>query len=111
MPQRAPFLVSAKLNILNEGNEPTPVISKGKEVTLLTDNIGYLETNWDISDDMSLSDHRHTILPVDDQAVTRLRYRSRCEFRFGVAVGDRHETGYLTFHSPSNELKNCHLPN
>jgi hypothetical protein len=47
------YLVSTNLNILNKGNEPTFVISNRKEVidlTLGTDKIGDLVTNWHISD-------------------------------------------------------------
>jgi hypothetical protein len=53
-------LVSTNLNILNKGNKPTFVISNRKEVTDLTlgtDKIGDLVTNWHVSDEISLSDH------------------------------------------------------
>jgi hypothetical protein len=60
------YLVRMNHNILNEGNEPTSVISKGQEVTLWNDSIGDLVTNWQVSDDIAL--------PVDDQAVNRLTY-------------------------------------
>jgi len=55
------YLVSTNLNILNKGNKPTSVISKGQDVTLWTDNIGDLVTNYHVSDDISFQ--------VDDQAV------------------------------------------
>jgi hypothetical protein len=70
------YLVSMNLNILNKSNEPTAVISKGQEVTLWTDNIWDLMTNWHESDEISLSDHRYTVFPVDDLAVTRNTYRN-----------------------------------
>jgi hypothetical protein len=71
------YLVSTNLNILNKGNEPTFVISNRKEVidlTLGTDKIGDLVTNWHVSDDISLSDHRYTVFQVGDLEVTRLTY-------------------------------------
>ncbi|PNF42332.1 hypothetical protein B7P43_G04928 [Cryptotermes secundus] len=54
------FLVSSNLNILNHGNEPTFVVCNRKEVidlTLGTNNIGNLVSNWHVSDEPSVSDH------------------------------------------------------
>jgi hypothetical protein len=47
------FLVSSNLNILNRGNEPTFVVRNRKEVidlTLRTNKIGDLVSNWHVSD-------------------------------------------------------------
>jgi hypothetical protein len=66
------------LSILNKGNEPTFVIRNRKEVidlTLGTDKIGDLVTNWLVSDEISLSDHIYIVFQVGDLAVTRLTYR------------------------------------
>jgi hypothetical protein len=67
------YLVSTKLSILNKGNEPTFLIRIMKKVidlTLGTDKIGDLVTNWHVSDDISLSDHRYIVLQVGDLEVT-----------------------------------------
>jgi hypothetical protein len=51
------YLVGSNLSILNQSNEPTSVISNRKEViglTLGTDKIGDLVTNWHVSDEISV---------------------------------------------------------
>jgi hypothetical protein len=56
-------LVSTNLNILNK--EPTFVISDRKEtrdLTLRTGKTGNLVTNWHVSDEISLLDHRYSKL-------------------------------------------------
>jgi hypothetical protein len=73
------YLVSTNLNILNKGNKPTFVISNRKEVidlTLRTDKTGDLVTNWHVSDEISLSDHRYIVFQVGDLEVIRLTYRN-----------------------------------
>ena len=73
------YLVSTNLNILNKGNKPTFVIGDRKEVidlTLGTDKIGDLVTNWHVSDEISMSDHRYVVFQVGDLEVTRLTYRN-----------------------------------
>jgi hypothetical protein len=45
-------------------------------LTLETDKIGDLVTNWHISDKISLSDHTHIVFQVGDLEVTRLTYRN-----------------------------------
>jgi hypothetical protein len=55
------FLVSSNLNIHNHGNEPTFVVCNRREVidlTLGTNKIINLVSNWHLSDEPSLSDHR-----------------------------------------------------
>jgi hypothetical protein len=67
------------LSILNKGNEPTVVITNRKEVidlTLGTDKIGDLVTNWHVSDKISLSDHRYIVFQVGHLEVTMLIYRN-----------------------------------
>jgi hypothetical protein len=56
------YLVSSNLNILNQGNEPTFVIRNRKgviDLTLGTNRIGNLVSNWHASDEPSSSDHRY----------------------------------------------------
>jgi hypothetical protein len=56
-------LGSTNLNILNK--EPTFIISDRKEtryLTLRTGKTGDLVTNWNVSDEFSLSDHRYSKL-------------------------------------------------
>jgi hypothetical protein len=58
------FLVSSNLNILNHSNEPTFVACNRKEVvdlTLGTNKIVNLVSNWHVSDELSLSDQIHTL--------------------------------------------------
>ncbi|PNF32611.1 hypothetical protein B7P43_G18092 [Cryptotermes secundus] len=55
------YLVCSKLNIPNQGNETTFVVCKRQEVidlTLGTNKIGNLISNWHVSDEPSISDHR-----------------------------------------------------
>ena len=73
------YLVSTNLNILNKGNVPTFVISNTMEVidlTLGTDKIGDLVTNWHVSYEISLSVHRYIVFQVGDLEITRLTYRN-----------------------------------
>jgi hypothetical protein len=73
------YLLSTNLNILNKGNEPTFVISNRKgvlDLTLGTDKSGDLVTNWHVSDEISLSDHRYTVFQVGELEVTRFTYRN-----------------------------------
>jgi hypothetical protein len=59
------FLMISNLNILNHGNEPTSVVCNGKEVidlTLGTNQIVNPVSNWHVSDELSLSDHRYTYI-------------------------------------------------
>jgi len=70
-------LSSTYLNILNKGNEPTFVIRNSKELidlALCTDKMGELVTNWNVSDEISLSDHKYRIFQVYDLEVSRHAY-------------------------------------
>jgi len=55
------YLIGTKLNILNRGNEPAFATSNTKKVrdlTLGTDKIGDLVSNWHVPNKISLSDQR-----------------------------------------------------
>jgi hypothetical protein len=61
------FLVSSNLDILNRSNKPALVAHNRKEVidlTLWTNNIGDLVSNWHVSDEPSLSDHRYICFQI-----------------------------------------------
>jgi hypothetical protein len=71
------YLVSSNLNIHNQGNKPTFVISNRKEVTDLTlgtDWIGNLVRNWHVSDDPPLSDYRYILFQTGNIEITRVTF-------------------------------------
>ncbi|PNF43884.1 hypothetical protein B7P43_G02776, partial [Cryptotermes secundus] len=73
------FLVSSNLNILNHGNEPTFMVFNRKEVTDLTlgtNNIGNLVSNWHVSDEPSLSDRRYMCFQISNITVDQGTYRN-----------------------------------
>jgi hypothetical protein len=73
------YLVGSNLNILNRGNEPTFVVRNRKEVidlTLGTNNIEERVTNWHVSDDPSLSDHRYICFQIGNITKNYLTYRN-----------------------------------
>jgi hypothetical protein len=58
------YLLSSKLKILDKSNEPTFMVSNGREVidlTLGTDWMGNLVRNCHVSDEPSLSDQRYVL--------------------------------------------------
>jgi len=63
-------------------------------MTLCTDNVGDLVNNRHVSDEISLSDRRYTVFPVDDQAVTRLTYRNRKRTNWESYRADLKVKGY-----------------
>jgi hypothetical protein len=72
------FLVSSNLNILNHGNEPTFVVCNRKEVidlTLGTNKMVNLVSNWHVSDELSLSDHRYIHFQIGNITVSHATYR------------------------------------
>jgi hypothetical protein len=72
------YLVSSNLNILNQGNKPTSVIRNRKEVIDLppgTNRIGNLVSNWHVSDEPSLSDHRYVCFQIGNTDITRFTFR------------------------------------
>ena len=55
-------MVSTKLNILNKGNKPTFLNNRRREVidlTLGTTLVGNRVSDWYVSSEESLSDHRY----------------------------------------------------
>ena len=61
------YLVTTDLDILNKGIKPTCVVSNRQEVidiTLATSDIVSNVTVWRVSDEESLSDHRHIMYEV-----------------------------------------------
>lgn len=57
----AEYIASTNLEILNKGNTPTFITSNRSEVldiTLASNEIAYMVTNWRVSEEETLSDHR-----------------------------------------------------
>jgi hypothetical protein len=80
------YLVNSNLNILNRGNEPTFVVRNRKEVidlTLGTNKIGDLVSNWHVSDEPSLSDHRYICFQIGNLTTNYVTFRNhkrtKCE--------------------------------
>jgi hypothetical protein len=72
-------LVSSNLNILNCVNELTFVVSNRKEVidlTLGTYQIANLVSNWHVSDETSLSDHRYICFQIVNISINQVTYRN-----------------------------------
>jgi hypothetical protein len=73
------FLVSLNLNILNRGNEPTFIVRNRKEVidlTLGTIKIGDLVSNWQVSYEPSLSDHRYICFQISNITTNYVAFRN-----------------------------------
>jgi hypothetical protein len=73
------FLVSSNLNILNHGNEPTFVVCNRKEVidlTLGTNKIRNLVSNWHVSVEQSLSDHRYISFQIGNITSEQAAFRN-----------------------------------
>jgi hypothetical protein len=73
------YLVSSNLNVLNHGNDPTFVVSNRKEVidlTLGTNKIANLVSNWHVSDETSLSDHRYICFQIGNILINQVTYRN-----------------------------------
>jgi hypothetical protein len=73
------YVVSSNLNILNQGNEPTFLVRNRQEVidlTLGNNRIGNLVSNWHVSDDPSLSDHRYICFQIHNIKVEQSTYRN-----------------------------------
>ena len=71
--------MSANLNILNKGNEPTFVVSNRQEVidfTLGTHKVVDLVSDWHVSDEISLSDHRYILFQVSDIEISKITYHN-----------------------------------
>jgi hypothetical protein len=73
------FLVSSNLNILNHGNEPTFVFCNRKDVTdltLVTNKIGDLVSNWHVSDEPSLADNRYICFQIGNITTNSVTFRN-----------------------------------
>jgi hypothetical protein len=73
------FLVSSDLNILNHRNEPNFVVCNRREVidlTLWTNKIVNLVSNWHISDEPSLSDYRYICFQIDNISINQVTFRN-----------------------------------
>jgi hypothetical protein len=71
------YLASSGLNILHQGNEPTSVIRKRRNVidlTLGTDWTENLARNWHVFDDSSLPDHRYIMFQTGNVKITNLPF-------------------------------------
>jgi hypothetical protein len=73
------YLVSSNLNILNCSNEPTFAVRNRMEVidlTLGTNKIGDLVSNWHVSDELSLSDHRYICFQIGNIITNYVTFRN-----------------------------------
>jgi hypothetical protein len=73
------FLVSSKLNILNHGNEPNFVVCNRKKIidlTLVTNKIVNLVSNWNVSDEPPLSDHRYICFQIGNISINKVTFRN-----------------------------------
>jgi hypothetical protein len=73
------YLVSLNLNILNHGNEPAFVVSNRTEVTDLTlgtNKIANLVSNWHVSDETTLSDDRYICFQIGNISINQVTYRN-----------------------------------
>jgi hypothetical protein len=73
------ILVSSNLNILNHGNEPTFVVCHKRKVidmTLETNKIVNLVSNWHVSDEPPLSDHRYVCFQIDNISINQVTFRN-----------------------------------
>jgi hypothetical protein len=64
---------------LNHGNEPTFAVRNRKDVidlTLGTNEIANLVSNWHVSDETSLSDHRYICFQIGDISINQVTYRN-----------------------------------
>jgi hypothetical protein len=69
------FLGTSSLEILNQGNEPTFYNGYRSEVIDITlGSIGLLENieSWEVSNEPSLSDHRHILFTLRGSLLVRL---------------------------------------
>jgi hypothetical protein len=67
------YLMCSNLNILNKGNERNFWVCNRQEVidlTLGTNKIGNLISNWHVSDEPSLSDHRYICFTISNWHVS-----------------------------------------
>ena len=73
------YMVNTKLNILNNGNEPTFVNVRRKhviDIKLGTTLVGNLVSDWHVSSEESLSDHRYICFKIESQVCETVIYRN-----------------------------------
>lgn len=73
------YLSSTDLGLLNIGNRPTFMVSNREEVldiTLCSNRISHELTNWHVSDEESLSDHRYIFFEHSNVTAQTLRFRN-----------------------------------
>lgn len=72
------YLVISNLNMLNKGNQSSFVVHNRKQVTdstLGTNKIGNMASNWRVSDEPSLSDHRYICFQIGNIVTTTVTFR------------------------------------
>jgi hypothetical protein len=72
-------MVSTKLNILNNGNEPPFANVRRRQVidlTVGTTLVGNLVSDWHVSSKESLSDHRYISFKIESQVFETVIYRN-----------------------------------
>jgi hypothetical protein len=84
------FLVISNLNILNHGNEPSFVVCNRKEVIDLilgTNKMVNLVSNWQVSDEPPISDHRYTCFQIGNISINQVTFRNpRRAFRSHITT-------------------------
>jgi hypothetical protein len=74
------FLLSLNLNILNQGNETTFVVCNREvsiDLTLGTSKVGKLVSNWHVSGEPSLSEHRYICFQIGNITTERVNFRNQ----------------------------------
>ena len=73
------YMVSTTLNVLNKGSEPTFLNVRRRQVidpTLGTTLVGNLVSDWHVSSEESLSDHRYICFKIESQVFETVIYRN-----------------------------------
>ncbi len=73
------YIVSSKLEICNIGNEPTFMTRVRKEVidiTLCSFSVTRLISNWHVSGEPSLSDHKHIVFNISNIELSQVLFRN-----------------------------------
>jgi hypothetical protein len=78
-------------------------------LTLGTDKVGDVVTNWHVSDEISVSDHRYIVFQVGDLEVTRLTYHNPNQENLKANLGFCQEL-YARYGMYSWLLTSCNRP-
>ena len=73
------YMVSTNLNIINKGNGSTFLNVRRRQVidlTLGTTLVGNIVSDWHVSSEESLSDHRYIRFKIQSQACDTVLYRN-----------------------------------